>query len=141
MAGGWRAPEGFDGDASLVRISASMLTPERFVCRAQLAVKARPAVWPSRRSRAAKERAEMFAFGPIQAVLDRVEFHSDTFEAAVGALRGYDKPLHPGLTRYARHAAAAYLALGAVVDGHLLLPVAQDWVAQKRDAQIGRAHV
>lgn len=140
MAGGWRVPDGFDGDASLVRISASMLTQERYVCRAQLAAKARPAVWPSRRSRAAKERAEMFAFGPIQAVLDRVEFHSDTFEAAVAALRGYDKPLHPGLTRYARHAAAAYLALGAVVDGHSLLPVAQDWVAQKRDAQTWELH-
>lgn len=126
----WRLPAGMVGDPSLVRIGPGATGgADEYACPAFAAVKVRPAVRASTRSRLPKSRLETFALGPATTALDRIEFHGVSVEKALADLRLSHKPAHPGLASFTDHAVREYLNSG--VASADLVPVRDYWVAQK----------
>lgn len=125
---------GMTGDPSLVRIGASAGRDEQ--CLEQQAAKARPAMWPARRSRARKPRLDDFPLARVMAALDAVELRGEPVAEAVACLGHEGKPLHPGAIRWGRHAVTAYLAGAAAIDTPAVTAVPHFWVAQRADTPV-----
>jgi hypothetical protein len=131
----WSVPEGLEGDTGLLRVYATTARADDRACPQYLAAKARPGLWPRQRSPRREPGLAQFSLDPVMALLDLVEYDGLTLEQAQARLRDSrtaSRP-HPGLLRWAGHAAAQYLAAGAAIDtlrGWVAEPTSRPWVMQ-----------
>jgi hypothetical protein len=125
---------GMTGDRSLVRIGTK--TVDDASCPAYLAAKARPAMWPARRSRARKPRFDGFPLGAVMSAVDDVELRRLPLTAALDRVGQTGKPLHPGAARWARHAVAVYLDGAARIETPAVTPVPYYWVARRTSTEM-----
>jgi hypothetical protein len=125
----WIVPNGMTGDPTLVRIGPKLAGDEDYGCPAFNAAKARPAIIPKSRLTWPKPRLETFPLGPIQALLDRIEFGEAPVEKVLDGPPHSDRPLHPGLAQFVRHAVSEYVAKTDIG----LTPVRPYWVVQREN--------
>lgn len=125
---------GMTGDRNLVRIGTK--TVDDATCPAFLAAKARPAMWPSRRSYARKPRLDGFPLGAVMSALDDVEFSGLTLAVALDRVGRTGKPLHPGTARWARHTVPVYLHGAAYIETPAVTPVPHYWVVRRTAAEL-----
>jgi PD-(D/E)XK nuclease superfamily len=109
----WVMPAGVSGKPDLVRLPASLLDRGGGSCAEFAALKARPKVVPD-----AGERRyapwETFPLRLVSDVVDALEFDGAGAEDAIAqVINGSRSTVHPGLARWLRHAAFAYLAADA----------------------------
>jgi CRISPR/Cas system-associated exonuclease Cas4 (RecB family) len=113
----------------LVRVGAGAARDGEATCPSSLRWKARP------RSRAVgrfpKEQLDDFVLRPVMAALDRVEFDGVSPDEAVSIVEANGSLVHPGVVRFAEHAARVYLAAVPSQDIVGLRPVRELWVAQR----------
>lgn len=121
------------GDRSLMRIGTK--TVDDAACPGYLAAKARPAMWPSRRSIARKPRLDAFPLGAVMSAVDDVEFRRVPVTTAFGRIGLMGRPLHAGAAHWARQAASVYLDAAARIDTEAVTPVPHYWVVQRTSTQ------
>ena len=113
----------------LVRVGAAAARDGEATCPTSLRWKAQP------RSRAVgrfpKEQLDDFVLRPVMEVLDRVEFSGESSDDVFSAVNGDGGLAHPGVTRFADHAARTYLATEFSSAGIAMRPVRELWVAQR----------
>ncbi|MFC4329216.1 PD-(D/E)XK nuclease family protein [Streptomyces andamanensis] len=123
----WPLPEGLTGDPRLIRVFAGGAKEGAEDCPTLRAVKARPRLRAAHRTPYKPDDLETFALAPVMRRLDLLEF---------GRIRDDParvRPSHPGLERFAEHAAAQYLAAAESLDPEgRLLPDHKYWVRQTR---------
>lgn len=117
------------GDPTLIRIGPRIAGDEDHGCPAFNAAKARPAIVPKSRPTWPKPRLEDFPLGPVQELLDRIEFGQAPVDEVLAGPLFRGKPLHPGLAQFVRHAVSAYVAQTAIG----LIPVRPYWVVQRQN--------
>lgn len=122
----WVLPSGMKGDPEFVRVGPSMAGEDEYTCPARVAAKARPAVAPATWPGWPKPSLEQFALGPVKTLLDRIEFDGLSIDDALSGPIQAEKPIHPGLDSFTRHAVAKYLSVGH----QGLIPVEEYWVRQ-----------
>ncbi|MEU6816103.1 PD-(D/E)XK nuclease family protein [Streptomyces sp. NPDC046860] len=129
----WPLPAGTTGDPGLIRVFTGGTKEGDEDCPTLRAVKARPRLRPTHRTPYKPADYESFALAAVMRRLDTVEFgHPRDDPARV-------RPSHPGLERYAEHAAAQYLDAVKSLDPRAeLLPDPQYWVKQSRTAARGQ---
>ena len=131
----WPVPEGLEGDARLLRVYATAARAGERACPQYLAAKARPGLWPPQSTPRRQPGLEQFPLDPVMTLLDMAEYDGLTLEQAQAQLREgstASRP-HPGLLRWAGHAAARYLSAGAALDavrGWVAEPASRPWVMQ-----------
>jgi CRISPR/Cas system-associated exonuclease Cas4 (RecB family) len=113
----------------LVRVAAGAARGGEATCPSSLRWRARP------RSRAIgrfpKEHLDDFVLRPVMAALDRVEFDRESPAEAFSNVLHDGSPVHPGVARFAEHAARVYLTAVPSQDAVRLRPVRELWVAQR----------
>src|SRR5262249_30090404 len=113
----WTIPGELEGDAGLLRVHATAARAGEQACPQYLAANARPGLWPRRPPPRGQSGLAPFPLAPLMALLDMVEFDGLTLEQAQARLgdgRTASRP-HPGLLRWAGHAAARFLSAGAAL--------------------------
>lgn len=146
---GWQLPEGMSGDHGLVRVRPADAKGDERRCPQRLAMKVRPGV--SRTDRAVKSDRgmEKSSVGPLNEVLDLIEFDLLSVEDALERWRErLVKPCHPALAQWTAHAVRSYLAAAAeiaadsgLVEEMGLEPVSRQWARQRRSAEGGASSV
>lgn len=92
--------------------------------------------WRTRpRSRAVgrfpREQLDDFVLRPVMAALDGIEFDGASPDEAFSSIQQDERLAHPGVNRFAEHAARVYLAAAPSLETAGLRPVRDLWVAQR----------
>lgn len=119
----------------MVRVYPSQVAKAANSCPRFLSDKARPVEWNARARPAERRGLDTFATGPVDDVLDGVEFLGRTVEEAIAHHRSAARSSrwHPDLRLWTDHAVKAYLSTAdglSEVDGERLRPVQRQWAVQ-----------